>query len=114
VTWRPIELHTDPEAHDWHDADPADVLAHLAGLLERPAWHRSARCAVKSVGLDVFFPRQGQSLEPARGICAGCPVKSECLAAALEVATVYDSGVWGGTSAKQRKQLRREVGEDAA
>jgi WhiB family redox-sensing transcriptional regulator len=52
-----------------------------------------------------FYPRTGESLEPARAICAGCLVRDSCLAHALE----HDErhGVWGGLSPRERGQLRR-------
>ena len=84
--------------------DPADVfdaLSELCELTRRPAWHRDAACRGYA---DLFFPTRGQAIEPAKAICARCLVRDECLAAALEMG---DGGVWGGTSASERKKLRR-------
>jgi WhiB family redox-sensing transcriptional regulator len=42
----------------------------------------------------------------AKAICAGCPVREEC----LEYAMRWDQlcGVWGGLSERERRQLRRQ------
>ena len=42
-----------------------------------------------------------------KAVCAGCPVKSQCLAYALKVRV---QGVWGGTHDKDRGLLRRQLG----
>jgi len=70
------------------------------------AWQREAAC--RGLGLDesrtMFFPARGESVEHARAICDGCPVSTECLDFALENHCI---GVWGGTTERQRRQLRR-------
>ncbi|HEY1704209.1 MAG TPA: WhiB family transcriptional regulator [Trebonia sp.] len=57
---------------------------------------------------ELFFPASaaGQA-ERAKKICAGCPVRRECLQFAL--ATRQSDGVWGGlelTAAERRKPVR--------
>lgn len=54
---------------------------------------------------DIFFPNRGESLEPALSVCAGCVVREECLEYALANGEKY--GVWGGTSERERRRLRR-------
>jgi hypothetical protein len=39
--------------------------------------------------------------------CAGCPVREDCLAFALEHEDLV--GVWGGTTAEERREMRRSV-----
>ncbi|MGD2044020.1 MAG: WhiB family transcriptional regulator, partial [Acidimicrobiia bacterium] len=46
------------------------------------------------------------SLEKAKAVCSVCPVIEDCLQYALE--TNQRSGIWGGTSEKERKSLRRK------
>lgn len=70
--------------------------------LSRPAWQADAACAGADPGL--FFPEQGESAAPACAICAGCPVRDECLRDA--VADSERPGVWGGTSRSDRRRLR--------
>ena len=71
------------------------------------AWQREASCrglATKE-SQAIFFPARGESVEAARTICGRCPVTAECLAFALEHHCI---GVWGGTTERQRRHLRRE------
>jgi WhiB family redox-sensing transcriptional regulator len=75
---------------------------NLDELIRRPAWQRDALC-LEYPEVD-FFTGQGEATEPAKAICARCPVRDECLEHALENLEV---GVWGGTSTAQRKKMRR-------
>lgn len=68
----------------------------------RPAWHRQAAC--RGMGPDVFFPAPGRTAQPARAICADCPVAQECSAEAL--ADHGLEGVWGGLTVGERDALR--------
>jgi hypothetical protein len=57
----------------------------------------------------VFFPGRGVSAEPARRICAVCPVRQPCLDYALSHAIVH--GIWGGLAERDRRVLRsRQAG----
>ena len=91
----------------------AAELPVLDELLGRPAWHRGAACRERP---EVnFVPGRGESAEPALAVCEGCAVVSDCLAYALELGE--DAfGVWGATTGRQRRRLRRaarrEVVED--
>lgn len=67
-----------------------------------------ARC--REVGGEIFFPENGENSANARAVCAACPVRAACLdhALALEASSVWTvSGIWGGTSEKERRGLRR-------
>jgi hypothetical protein len=57
----------------------------------------------------VFFPGRGQSAEPARRICASCPVRQPCLEFALRHGITH--GIWGGLAERDRRALRtRQAG----
>lgn len=43
---------------------------------------------------DLWFADDPADLERAKALCAGCPIRRECLAAAL--ARAEPCGVWGG------------------
>lgn len=43
---------------------------------------------------DLWFADNPADLERAKALCAGCPIRRECLAAALQRAEPW--GVWGG------------------
>jgi WhiB family redox-sensing transcriptional regulator len=52
----------------------------------------------------VFFPGRGESAEPARQVCARCPVRQPCLEYALSHGIVH--GIWGGLTDRDRRSLR--------
>lgn len=66
---------------------------------------------------EIFFPEdfraktKGQDLQmakmaeqTAREICFKCPVMAKC----LKVGMFEEFGIWGGSTAEQRKKIRRE------
>ena len=73
------------------------------------SWRVNANC--RDTDPELFFPigTTGQALlqiAKAKEVCSGCAVKSQCLDFALE--TNQDSGIWGGTSEEERRNIRRE------
>ena len=62
------------------------------------------RAACRGADLDLFFPSRGQSAEPARRICAACPVREPCLDYALRHGITH--GIWGGLAERDRRALR--------
>jgi hypothetical protein len=78
----------------------------LEDLVNRPAWHREAACR----GVDrseIFFPQRGSG-RPAEALayCERCTVRAQCLDTAVRLSEAV-VGVWGGTSARERRGLRR-------
>ena len=74
-------------------------------------WVEGALCA--QIGdHDKFFPDNGTSSAEAKHICSMCDVVAECLSYALR-APYGLHGVWGGTTERQRRELRRERGMPA-
>ena len=69
----------------------------------REAWRAQAAC--RDADVNIFFPTTDEGAEPARAICATCPVRMECLEFAL--ATRQEDGVWGGLTETERRRLRR-------
>lgn len=78
-----------------------ETIVPIFQLPPRP-WLDQAACR----GLDpaLFHPQRGEPTEPAKRVCASCPVRQECLDWALEANEKH--GVWGGMSERQRRQLR--------
>jgi len=70
-------------------------------------WMQRGLC--REIPPATFFPSDGVGVEVARGICATCPVKTQCLEYALE--NRIDHGVWGGCSERERRRIlkRRRV-----
>ena len=62
------------------------------------------RAACRGAELHVFFPGRGESAEPARQICARCPVRQPCLDYAISHGIVH--GIWGGLAERDRRALR--------
>lgn len=54
---------------------------------------------------EWFFPDVGDDAALARRICAGCPVREECLRSAL--ANHEEFGIWGGAGGNTRRIFAR-------
>ncbi|MEM7323501.1 MAG: WhiB family transcriptional regulator [Actinomycetota bacterium] len=68
-------------------------------------WYVDGAC--RGLDPDLFFPERGESTADAKAVCAGCVVRAECLEWAL--ATRERFGIWGGTSERERRRLRRSA-----
>lgn len=61
---------------------------------------------------DLWFPITeigpgAAQVAEAKAVCAGCPVRDECLEFALALGLDY--GVFGGMAASERRELRRSA-----
>ena len=65
-------------------------------------WSQSAAC--KNADPDLLFV-QGAAQNKVKVICAGCKVRTECLADALD--NQIEFGVWGGMTERERRALLR-------
>ena len=71
-------------------------------------WRAAGACVTADP--DLFFPVSGRGAsaaqaERARRVCAGCQVRSQCLAFAMQ--TKSAEGIWGGTTPEERSRIRR-------
>jgi WhiB family redox-sensing transcriptional regulator len=73
-------------------------------LLQPVEWQTHARCT--EVDPEIFFPERGGSSKAARQVCSQCSVRDQCLEYALNNKEQF--GIWGGTSERERRRLRRE------
>jgi WhiB family transcriptional regulator, redox-sensing transcriptional regulator len=72
--------------------------------LNRPKWMDRGAC--RRMGTRTFFLELGdRSADEARAICRRCPVQGECLQSALADRELV--GVWGGTTERERRAMRR-------
>lgn len=88
-------------------------MTRAATTTGRPAvlgdWRDGAACRAGSVDPEIFFPVavDGPDLEAqavlARAVCAGCPVRAQCLAWAMES---LPYGIAGGLTEVERSRLR--------
>lgn len=74
------------------------------------SWRKDALC--RDTDPELFFPigTTGQALlqiARAKSVCCECPVKAHCLDFAID--TNQDTGIWGGLSEEERRQIRREA-----
>lgn len=65
-------------------------------------WTVRAKCRGMN---DALFP-DAVDQKRAKVVCAGCPVRSECLAEALD--NRIEWGVWGGMTERERRLLLRQ------
>ena len=65
-------------------------------------WRVAARC--RTADADGLFVRGARQRE-ARDFCRTCPVRTECLAHALDHQVEF--GVWGGMTERERRALLR-------
>jgi WhiB family transcriptional regulator, redox-sensing transcriptional regulator len=65
-------------------------------------WAPSAAC--RQTSPDALFVR-GAEQNKAKQLCTGCPVRTECLAEALD--NQIEWGVWGGMTERERRALLR-------
>ncbi|MFE9045667.1 WhiB family transcriptional regulator [Streptomyces sp. NPDC007818] len=66
------------------------------------SWVSSGRC--RTANAEELFV-VGAAQNRAKALCAGCPVRAECLAYALDERVEY--GVWGGMTERERRALLR-------
>ena len=56
---------------------------------------------------DLFFPLPRESADPAKAICAGCAVRTDCLA--LARARGEQFGIWGGVDLGAETETARSA-----
>lgn len=69
---------------------------------KRQDWRTKGRC--RDSDPDGLFVR-GAEQRRAKLVCIGCPVRTECLAEALD--NRIEFGVWGGMTERERRALLR-------
>lgn len=64
-------------------------------------WMTDAAC--RGACTDRFFPERGDPTKETKQLCAGCPVRQEC----LDYALLHNErlGLWGGESPRSRRAL---------
>lgn len=83
----------------------SDARVRLRVPAEDESWRADAACLDMPAGLFYAGPHENHVAARARTVCATCPVADAC----LEFALVHDErfGIWGGTSERERRRLRR-------
>ena len=91
-----------------HELDYAQIAAMQSktGNL----WMKRASCRHKT---DLMFPKEHKDITyiaEARALCRTCPVKTPCLAYALQYPTADIHGVWAGLTSRQLAAKQKELG----
>ena len=119
---RPADQPLRPPTVVDEDLDEADLLDGEADLLDdvdveelaptgplAPHFDGTQLCA--QVDPELFFPEKGSPSAPAKKLCATCEFLAPCLEYGMtaRIGGMPVQGVWGGTSARDRAALRREL-----
>ena len=82
------------------------IGGELVRLFHRPRWMERAAC--RGLPTDLFFPERGgrAAASAAKAVCAACPVSDDCYEYAF--ASHERHGIWGGTSERERRRIRRQ------
>lgn len=88
------------------DSEPDDELSAdiIAFANQDRSWKSAGACA--GFDTDMFYPERGESTDEAKAVCQGCDIREQCLEFAL--ANGENFGIWGGTSERQRREIRRQ------
>ena len=79
------------------------MTALLRSAVHEPqAWVAQSAC--RNADPDELFVT-GAAQNRAKAVCMGCPVRTECLADALDNRVEF--GVWGGMTERERRALLR-------
>jgi WhiB family redox-sensing transcriptional regulator len=82
-------------------------LPTLEDLIGRPEWQRRAACRGEGTESFVRGPGAG-TYAKAKAFCLDCPVRAECLDTAVADSELV--GMWGGTTAAERREMRAARG----
>lgn len=73
-------------------------------------WMERAACKGKT---NLMFPKEHKDITyiaEARALCRECPVKTPCLAYALQYPTADIHGVWAGLTSRQLAAKQKKLG----
>lgn len=100
-----MTLLDDTTTDDQAPASQTEVRFVLDTVPHPGPWMQGGAC--RTAPSRLFFIERGEDATPAKRICAKCGVREQCLAYALDAG--HDlHGIWGGTSDKERRRLRRD------
>jgi WhiB family redox-sensing transcriptional regulator len=77
-------------------------------------WYKYGAC--RGLDVNLFFPEIGVSriqMTNVKAVCARCVVASSCLDYAVSQSDDPE-GIWGGTSPRERRELRRKYKQRTA
>ena len=74
------------------------------------SWRQRGAC--RGLDPDIFYPPTDDEADAAKTVCVKCPVREPCLEFALR--TREAEGIWGGTTARERRRILRQRRKTAA
>lgn len=74
------------------------------------SWAETAAC--RGYDLAEFFTESKLGMKRAKQICAGCPVRRQCLEEALRAEVGSRYGIYGGLTAAERTRLVKDRGDE--
>lgn len=75
-------------------------------------WLNYARCLVEQIHPDVFFGESAKDVAAAKAVCSHCPAVNACRDYAVKANIQH--GVWGNTTVRERRAIRRRMRDEAA
>lgn len=93
------------------DPSPGESMLRVAAMHSKTGnkWMDRAQCRGKT---SLMFPKEHKDITyiaTARAICRECPVKTPCLAYALQFPPADMHGVWAGLTSRQLAAKQREL-----
>lgn len=74
-------------------------------VVQAEPWMAEGACRTPAAkGID-FFPGRGEDVNRAKAVCAACDHEATCLQYALDHGEHH--GIWGGTSERDRREIRK-------
>lgn len=112
TTERGRMTHQDAGTSRWGGQKSRSVPPHASTAgWQLPDWSRSAPC--RGMEESAFFPEQGPVTKAALSTCEACPVRAQCLEAALS-SPWMPYGPWGGLRQHEVQALWSELNDPAA
>ena len=99
------EKHLELHRQDREQAAQQEAVEAIAGVDDVSAADIKAMGACSGVDPDIFFPEKGGDTKTPKKICADCVIRDLCLEYALQNGERI--GIWGGTSERERRRIRR-------
>lgn len=108
----PIDATRNPQPNDDQEVEKyISIETPRSGGRRDFDWQDDALCA--QIDPELFFPTTGSKVGNPKRVCGRCTVKKECANFALEAESSKQTGIWGGMDAYERKQLARDMRQEA-
>jgi WhiB family transcriptional regulator, redox-sensing transcriptional regulator len=83
------------------------MVTTYAGTRRSKMYPFLEEAACRGLDPELFYAEGGAAVAKVKSVCAACPLRAKCLEWAI---AREEFGVWGGTTARERAQIRRQRG----